>query len=202
MPRRPSNPNWIDWRKSQAREILLEDLESGVLPLEADYVTAQVAWETMYVNLPEFLNVVFSQFEARLKDHRKQVSRRRQATETQLHAFRHDRRLYPRQTHNQNGERVFSLSAAKPLLKEDVVDEKHLQMTVEALRNSRPEYREWSLAIFRRRLHQEIRTQKWFYYLEWKRAKKKQERGLPNEDPGADSEEESEDESEDDDMSI
>ena len=185
---RPRNPEWIDWRTSAARKIVLEDLDGQVLPLEDDVVSAQEAWDDIYSHLPEFRDVVFSQFKARLKDHRKQVGRKHQAVYSQLHAYEHDRRLYPRQTHNQHGERVFDLSAAKPLLREDVVDEKHIEMTVEALHNSRPEYREWNLGIFRRRLRQEIRTQKWYYYLDWKRAKKRQKRGLRNEDPGPDSE--------------
>ena len=92
--------------------------------------------------------------------------------------------------HDKRGQPIFDRSAAKPLLKEDVIDEKHKEMTTEELHASREEYQQWDIKIFRRRLRQEISTQKWFYYLEWKRAKKLLKRGKKSEDPGPDSEEE------------
>jgi len=37
------NPNWISWRNSVPRRILIEDLVRGVLPLENDELTAEEA---------------------------------------------------------------------------------------------------------------------------------------------------------------
>lgn len=203
MPRY-ARPDWIDWRKSDARQVLLDDLASGRLPLDNDVVTAEEAWEEMYFPLPEFSDVVFSQFKARLKDHRKQVARRHGASAFFLNAFRHDQQLRVQGHlpgggfHNRQGQRIFERSPAAPLLREDVIDEKHKAMTTDDLRATRDEFLEWPIEVFRRRLRQEIGTQKWHYYLEWKRAKKQLKRGQKSQDTGQDSEEEDNNADEDD----
>lgn len=201
MPR-AANPDWINWRTSEAREVILDDLVTGILPLDAEVVSAEEAWEEMYFALPEFKDVIFGQFKVRLKDHRKQVSRRSEASTTFLDAFRHDRALRAQGylpgggLYNRHGERIFDRSAAKPLLREDVIDEKHKEMTTEELHASRDEFRVWDISMFRRRLRQEIGSQKWLYYLEWKRAKKQLKRGKKSQDCGEDSEEEDEEQEE------
>lgn len=91
MPR-STNPDWIDWRTSKAREIILNDLKTGVLE---DDVTAEDAWNLIYVHLPEIVTVCFSQFEVRLKSHRKQVAKSKRATTKQKEAMEHDRQLHP-----------------------------------------------------------------------------------------------------------
>ena len=173
MPRRPNNPDWIDWSKSEAKKRLLNDLESGFLPLEDDIITAEVAWEH-YQHMIEFLPVVFSQFEKRLKDHRAQVKKRKSHIDDQLAALQHDRQLHPANEIDSRGRRVFYLSPAKPLLEEDVQNERHLELGTEDLYWSREEYWDdnWTLKEFKRRLYQEIGRQKFLYYLECKRAKK------------------------------
>ena len=204
MPR-STKTDWIDWRKSEAREVILDDLESGRLPLDADVVSAEEAWEEMYFPLPEFQNVIFSQFKARLKDHRQQVSRRKGAHEIFLEAYRHDMELRRQGylpgggPYDQRGDLKFEQSAAQPLLKQDVSDELHKNLTPSELHESREEYHlVWPLDHFRRRLRQEISTQKYLYYLEWKRAQKLMKRGKLEMDKGEDSEEEKEDDDMDD----
>ena len=202
MPRTRQS-DWIAWRKSEARDIILDDLESGMLPLDDDVVSAEEAWEEMHFALPEFEHVVFPQFKARLKDHRKQVGRRQNAKNHLLAAFRHDQQLRAQGhlpgggTHDHHGNLIFERSAAKPLLKQDVIDEKHKEMTPDELHETRDEFKEWSLPIFRRRLRQEIASQKWLHCLDCKRAAKLLKRGQKDVDPGPDSEEESDDEGHD-----
>ena len=170
-----SMPDWIDWRTSQAKEIILEDLEEGILSLDENEVSAEDAWE-VYRHLPEFVapGVVFSQFKERLKDHRKQVMKRRNQSEREIQALAHDRQLYPRQTHNHRGEPVFDLSIAKQFLKEDVRNNKHTTMTPSELQKTRPEYMTFKPNKFKHRIYQEVRRQKFIFYLELKRAKKQQ----------------------------
>ena len=70
--------------------------------------------------LPQFKEVIWSQFEVRLKAHRQQASGRlRQTIEEEQDLAREDRQLHPRQSHNHRGEPVFDLSPAKALLSED-----------------------------------------------------------------------------------
>jgi hypothetical protein len=54
--------------------VATEDLEKGIFSLEESEVSTMEAWE-FYSALPEFVNFVFSQFKARLLDHRAQVQK-------------------------------------------------------------------------------------------------------------------------------
>ena len=57
MPK-PKNPDYIDWRKSQAKKVIVTDLEDGVLPADETTVSSEQAWDA-YKNLPAFKDVCF-----------------------------------------------------------------------------------------------------------------------------------------------
>ena len=177
-----SNPDFIDWKKSEAKEIILDDLKRGVLPLEEEECSAEEAWNLMYVHMPEFVTVVFEQFKDRLRDHRAQVKKQQGAANEEYLAFVHDRQLHPRRLHNRHGEPVFDLSAARPLLEEDVKNGKQNTMLPSELRQTRPEYMAFKPEVFRQRIYQEERRQKFIYYLACKRAEKQRRRGLSESD--------------------
>ena len=68
MPR-PRRPGWIDWAKSLAKQIILDDLDCGVLPVDESELSAEEAWELVYSQMAEFIRpetVVFSQFKEQL----------------------------------------------------------------------------------------------------------------------------------------
>ena len=117
---------------------------------------------------------------ARLKDHRKQVRKANQQSHTELRALHHDRTLHPRASHNQRGELIFDLDEAKLLLREDVKNKVHLGMTPRELHNSRPEYLRFKGKIFRQRIYQEVRRQKFIHYLELQREKEKKKQEKKN----------------------
>ena len=173
MPGESNDMRWVDWRKAKARMILLKDLEDDVLPLEEDEWSTEEAWDH-YQNLPEFASVPFDQFKERLKSHRDQVKRKKTHIQAQLVALQHDRALHPQNLYDRRGKKVFCYSDAKAKLEQDVADEKHLDMSAEELFLSRVEYHGdvWTLPDFRKRLAQEVSRQKFFYYLQCKRAKK------------------------------
>jgi hypothetical protein len=52
---------WIPWRACEARKVLRLDLKPGGYLFDKDDISAEVAYEH-YVAMPEFVNVVFSQF--------------------------------------------------------------------------------------------------------------------------------------------
>ena len=131
MPR-PRRPGWIDWAKSLAKQIILDDLDCGVLPVDESELSAEEAWELVYSQMAEFIRpetVVFSQFKERLRDHRKKHGEGVTRAALESEALDHDRRLFPRQTENNRGEPVFDLSAAKLLLRADIAEGKHHRMT-------------------------------------------------------------------------
>jgi hypothetical protein len=49
MPR-SKNPDYIDWRKSQAKNVIISDLEDGVLSAYETAVSSEQAWD-MYITL-------------------------------------------------------------------------------------------------------------------------------------------------------
>jgi hypothetical protein len=84
-------PNgWIVWEKSRARAIILEDLETGVLPVDASKMSATEAWEVCYSHMTEFVEVVFSQFDAQLRDHRWRMRDKASRSARESDALAHD----------------------------------------------------------------------------------------------------------------
>ena len=91
------NPDWIHWQSSAAREIILEDLlpngrlaELKIVPTE-HLLQLYKEWEPI-----AFERVVFSQFEARLKDHLNDAAVRMEKAKRKDSWLEHDRKLYPR----------------------------------------------------------------------------------------------------------
>jgi hypothetical protein len=120
----------------------------------------------------QFGIVVLDQFKVRLQAHRKQASEEHAVAQQEEEHFAHDRKFYPRKTHNERGEPVFDMSPAKPLLRQDIKDEMHSHCkTSKKLQLSRLEYKPFKPRIFQDRILQEIRLQKYIHYLELKRAK-------------------------------
>jgi hypothetical protein len=90
-------------------------------------------------------------------------------------AFHHDRQLMkPQGTHNHRDEPIFDRSPAQELLRQDVKDRQHEDMSPMDLWKSRPEYMVFVLKIFRQRIYQEVRLQKYWNHLEDKRDEKEQ----------------------------
>lgn len=175
MPRGQRRTGWIAWRNSEAKEILLEDLARGFLPFGEADCPADMAW-AYYKQKAAFSSVQFDQFKERLKDHRAQQNQLKKDAMSDAAALEHDEKLYPRKMKNQRGEPVFDLSPAKLLLREDVAAKKHTTMTTEFFRRSRSEYMVFKLDIFRARIKQEERRQKYLFHLELQRVEKAKKR--------------------------
>ena len=92
MPRQ-RREGWIDWRNSAAKQVIMYDLEEGELPLSEEDFSAEDCWQYIYQEMPEFEHVSFDQFKALLKDHRKQVKKRRTASTGQERALAHDKEI-------------------------------------------------------------------------------------------------------------
>lgn len=188
---RQRRPGTIDWVKSESKQIVLDDLEAGLVSLD-DTDTAEDLYYGMYQYTPEFIaeNVQFQQFKARLQDHRKQIRPQIEAPQFEMAALAHDRLLTPKRTHNSRGEKIFYLTQANSFLEQDIRDNKHRRMTPSELKATRQEYAEWPLRIFDGRIRQMIRRQRFINYLNDKREEEKLARqlrrmnlGLPAETP-------------------
>jgi hypothetical protein len=88
--------------------------------------------------------------------------------------MKHNRKLFPQQTHNHRGEPVFDMDEkAKQQLREDVENKLYTAMSASELRQRRAVYQKYKPRIFRHRIYQEIRRQKMLRYLEKKRKEKR-----------------------------
>ena len=167
------NPGTIDWRNSESKQIVLDDLEVGVISLdESD--SAEDLFYGMYQFTPEFIaeRVTFGQFRDRLKDHRDQLKHKFESPSWEEAALEHDRLLHPKKMYNQRGEKIFYWSEAMALLKQDVAEKKHLAMTPSQLHQSRPEYGQFKLAIFDQRIQQAICKER---LINWMNDKREEE---------------------------
>ena len=136
---------------------------------------ASVAWN-YYCDMAEFKGppLVFDQFEARLKDHQKQASKRLEISRNKK-MRQHDQNIYPEQHQSHRGKVVLSRHPAQKHLHADVKANLHKSMTPMQLHASRPEYQEFKLDVFKQRISQEIRQQKFVYYLEDKQFEKRRQ---------------------------
>ena len=161
---------------SAAREIILEDLLPGGYLFGKNDMSASAAWN-YYRDMAEFKGppVVFDQFEARLKDHRKQATKRLEISRKEKKMIQHDRNIYPGQHQNHRGELVFSRHPAQQHLRADIKANLHKSMTPMQLHTSRPEYQEFKIGVFKQRVNQEIRQQKFVCYLEDKQFEKRRQ---------------------------
>jgi len=173
MPR-PKNPDYIEWRTSQAKQIIISDLEDGWLTTDATKVSAEAAWKVYQdANLREFDGVCFKQFKERLADHRRAVDKKNKESVREEDAFQHDCLLHPRdETHDRRGKLIFDRSPAKELLCQDIKDGAYPRLTPKELWNTRPEYKLFELNVFKGRIYQEIRRNKFINWCEFKRQKK------------------------------
>jgi hypothetical protein len=165
---------WIDWRNSKARLIIIEDLAKGIIPLEDRECNPREAWDAWFSHLVEFIEekVTYDQFEPRFKDHRKQITSKKLRSMHEMQEFLNHRRLHPQQSHDHKGQPIFDVHPAKPLLQDDVRMKRHLGMSPMALKATRQEYGDFQLKIFRQHIYQEVRRQKFIYFLNVKRAEK------------------------------
>ena len=152
----------IDWKNSEAREILIKELQNGNLPLDERALSAKEAWEKTYSKIAEFKDVPFSQFADRLADHRKQVEKDHNASIRNEVALLNSRSVYPRAAFKHNCEKVFDMSPAKDLLRSDIKANfaQKAKKTPEEIRLSRPEYLEFKKDAFHNHVRQEERRRK------------------------------------------
>jgi hypothetical protein len=60
MPR-SKNPEYINWQKTQAKNIIILNLEDRVLSADKTAVSSEQAWD-MYKSLPKLKDICFRQF--------------------------------------------------------------------------------------------------------------------------------------------
>ena len=64
-----SQKDFIKWKPSGARKVLLNDLEHGIISVYKNEESTEYLWETTYKKMSEFKHVPYLQFKEKLKDH-------------------------------------------------------------------------------------------------------------------------------------
>jgi hypothetical protein len=165
-------PGWVDWMKSPAQAVIMEDLRPGGPLYQRDSILAEDIFAS-YKQLSAFKNVVIDQFKACLKDHRLMAAKDLHRALQEEQYLAQDRQLYPRQPYNERGEPKFDMHPAKRLFKrEDIKNKVHLttHKAPRQLQHLRPEYLLFKPKKLDERICQEIKLQKCFHYLELKRC--------------------------------
>jgi hypothetical protein len=158
-------PNWKD---SDAKKLLYQDLISGLIPLE------DMEPRVVYLQRPEFADFEISHFRDRLRDLRRQITDKNNSAASDSAALARDRLIYPKKTHNHRGEPRWEGSEAERLLRLDMDDGKHNRMKPMDLYNSREEYyANYPLAVFRGHINQEDKRRKYIAYRSSKSNKNK-----------------------------
>ena len=205
MPR-SNKPGWIDWLKCETKQIILEDLASGLIPLDAD---PEKAWENWHSKLPvvQIERAVEDQFVERFKGHVKQMTKKKKKSMKDLEDFRRHRELHPIKKRNERGKLIFEQHPACKRLAKDVKKGNHKRMTPAELCEKRSVHHiDFSLDEFRPRICQEVRRQKFIRCLNDKREQKQEKRQAlltkPKETDEESEEDEDEDEEEDSDSEM
>ncbi|GKY90939.1 hypothetical protein MPSEU_000066700 [Mayamaea pseudoterrestris] len=153
------------WECSQAKKLLQEDLESGRVPLESNYMKPK----DVYNLRPEYQATDYSKFAGRLRSLRKILLDRKERAVSDTEAYNHDRLLYPKPTHNERGEPRWEGSAASLFLDADIDEYLEGNATPQELYASRDEYQEYSLKVFSDKIQQVLRTRRFNADYGWRR---------------------------------
>jgi hypothetical protein len=171
MPR-SKNPDYIEWQKSQTKNVIISDLE-GFLSADETAVSSEQAWD-VYKNLPEFNDVCLKQFTECLMDHHKAHMKKLKESIQGEDAFQHDCLLHP---HNKIQPwwkaKISDHSSAKDLLGNDIKNGAYPLLSPMELWNLHPKYKLLDFMIFRQCIYQEIRHNK---FINWCKMKWEQEK--------------------------
>lgn len=158
MPRKKKDKKDKAWSKSEAKELLAQDIIDGVIPED-------MHWTDVFFYRPEYALSDYGRFRDRLKSLRSQISDARVRASRDEEALAHDRKLFPVPAQNYRREPRWEGSAAESWLRIDVSEGKHKEQKPQILHVSRPAYLEFPLDAFRTHIYQEERFQK---YCNWR----------------------------------
>jgi hypothetical protein len=164
-----------DWKTHPLRAFLAEELEKGRIPLDAKDMGPMDVWNKYCDDHDDkFEGMNYDKkFTTRLNDLRKQVKREIKRTDRDQEAYDIHRKNFPQQAHDTLGRPNWFGSRAEELLKIDLDAGLFGELKPGELYESRQEYMEFSLDVFRGHIHQSIKTGKFLRTLEKRDEEKK-----------------------------
>ena len=150
-------PNIPAWGHSNARQLLIDDILNGIIPLTNEEMMPSVA----YRSRPEYAQYPESDFPPRLKAVREICKARLNRSVVDTAAYHNDRRFDVRPAQAATGLPRWEGSEAERFLKEDIENELHEQMLPRELFMTRSAYFEvFTLKVFRGHIAQEVKRRK------------------------------------------
>jgi len=144
------------WGNSDGKRLLKQDIRSGNIPED-------MHWKTAFQRRPEF-NVFPSPkktpeelFSSRLRSARKLIKEKNDRSSRELALLQQDRAVLPPPATNHRGEPRWEGSVAQMLLKQDVGNNSHQQLSRKQFYLSRPEYQVYPMRIISGHVDQEVR---------------------------------------------
>ena len=158
------------WRYHPAREILLDALWNGDIPL--DYNRQPVTIYNKFKDHEAFEGMPYdATFQRRLLKLRDIVKKKKNRLAEDEIAFDIFRKNFPVRQVNAVGVLRWHGSLAQYYLKQDMKAGKHEGITPAEFQDTRPEYEQYPTKTFRKHIHQERRLWKLEHYLEVKAQK-------------------------------
>jgi hypothetical protein len=156
----------IKWKKSKARSLLYKDIVEGEVPPDATDADGQSTMQLkeIYVMHPEFAEYDYEKFSRRLSSLRQIIKKFESRSRDDQEAFENFKNHHPPSLYSHKGYIQWQGSEAQELLLQDMEDKKHETMGKEELyREQREYYKQFPLHVFRDKIYQEQRTEKYLH---------------------------------------
>lgn len=164
------------WRSCAAKAYLYKLIDDGKIPCDSK-VNDKEIYDKHCIDKEEFAAFPYdSLFKGRLERLQKQCAARANRSEEDEKAFMHDRKIFPKPTHDAHGEPMWQGSKAQDILRQYIfagaLDGEH-RLKPKELYELREEFSaQCSLDSFRDRIYQERKAAKRRVWVEQKAAKK------------------------------
>lgn len=145
-----------DWRHCEAKELLIEDLRSGAIPLDKKEMSIQQAYDSR----PEYQATARDQWAERLRRTKIMVGFSLRRAQVDIDFVALEETQFDVKEHDSLGRRRWDGSPAQMLLRQDVEDGYDVLFDAETLYELRDEYEQFDLPTFRKHITQERRRKK------------------------------------------
>jgi hypothetical protein len=139
----------VPWQHSEAKSVLTSDIFEGTL------VKPEMTAQQVLATRAELYAPYKKNFATNLRNLRRSLKALQGRADEDQAAVVHDLERFPRSMVNPRGHPRFDGSAAQRLLKQDVDNGEDVGVKPMAFRNTRPEYEQFPLKVFRDHLSHE-----------------------------------------------
>jgi hypothetical protein len=153
----------IKWQKSRAKDILMADINEGIVPLD-DKKDQTTDAKAIYLMHPEYSDYDPDKFAGRLRAARVAIKSSNSRVIEDTAAFEIYKSIHECSVMSNHGYGEYQGSESQRLLRKDIEQGLHISMGKKELFALRPEYyNEFPLHVFRDKIYQEIRTAKYLH---------------------------------------